>query len=244
MRLTSPSRSIAVAGLASICLLLTGGAAAVAQTPSAGPASYINPDKGMPTENSDVDPSSSCETPDQTDGQTVGTESSGAGNVHNDACLLDASGNNVDAQVAFESSGAGLIFGCPDPDGDGPKTASNTKNRTLCVLSGFEAGGANGAAGDGEYHARLVSGTPGVQTVTFCADPEGDGCSNAAARSSITITWSAASSGTTANSAVPAGGVQTGRALPGSTAPVLPLVSGLALAAILAIALRRNRTSA
>lgn len=244
MTARSRTRLIAAAIFAATGLALVGGfGVAGAQSPKTGPVSYINPDKGMPTANSDVDQASSCETPDQSDSQTVGEESSGAGNLHNDACLFDASGNKVDAQVAFESSGAGLIFGCPDPDGDGPKTASNTKNRTLCVLSGSESGGANGAAGDGEYHARMISGTPGIQTVTFCPDPEGDGCANAAARSSINITWSAAASGTTATTAVPTGGVQTGRALPGSGSPVLPLVSGLALATILGLALRTSASA-
>ncbi len=198
MQFKSRPKLIAVSALLGVWLLVGGllGSAG-AQTPSTGPVSYINPDKGMPTANPDVDQGSSCESPDQSDSQPVGEESSGSGNLHNDACLFDASGNDMDAQVAFESSGAGLIFGCPDPDGDGPKTANNTKNRTLCVLSGFESGGANGAAGDGEYHARMVSGSAGIQTVTFCADPEGDGCGNSTARSSINITWTAAAAGST-----------------------------------------------
>ncbi len=153
------------------------------------PVSYINPDTGAATANPDVDPASECATPDQSDTQTVGDEATGAGNVHNDACLLDAQGANVDAQVAFQSTGVGVISGCPDPDGAGPKTATNTANRTLCVQSGYETGGANGATGDEEYHVRLVSATPGTQTVTFCADPEGDGCANATATSVISVTW-------------------------------------------------------
>ena len=153
------------------------------------PVSYINPDTGAATQNPDVEPGSNCATPDQTDTQTVGDEATGAGNVHNDACLLDALGANVDAQVAFQSTGVGVISACPDPDGAGPKTATNSAGRTLCVQSGFETGGANGAVGDGEYHIRLVSATPGTQTVAFCADPEGDGCANAAATSAITVTW-------------------------------------------------------
>lgn len=178
--------------------LLAGAALAMAGASSAQagilddepmPASYINPDTGMATENPDVDPGSECETPDQSDSQAVGDEAAGTGNVHNDACLFDARGGDVDAQVAFESDGVGIIFGCPDPDGDGPKTATNSADKTRCVQSGFEVGGANGAAGDGEYHIRLVSDTAGTQTVTFCADPEGDGCANATSTDEITVTW-------------------------------------------------------
>jgi LPXTG-motif cell wall-anchored protein len=178
------------------------------------PVSYINPDTGAATANPDVDPASGCVRPDQSDTQTVGEEATGAGNVHNDACLLDAQGANVDAQVAFQSVGVGVISGCPDPDGAGPKTATNSAARTLCVQSGFETGGANGAAGDGEYHIRLVSATPGTQTVTFCADPEGDGCANATATSVITVTWVAAAVATT-TTAPPT-------TAPPTTAPPLP----------------------
>ncbi|MEO6654025.1 MAG: LPXTG cell wall anchor domain-containing protein [Ilumatobacteraceae bacterium] len=167
------------------------------------PVSYINPDTGAATANPDVDPASKCATPDQSDTQTVGNEATGAGNVHNDACLLDGLGANVDAQVAFQSAGVGVISACPDPDGAGPKTATNSTDRKLCVQSGFETGGANGTAGDGEYHIRLVSATPGTQTVTFCADPEGDGCANATTTSTITVTWVAATVVTTTTTVAP-----------------------------------------
>jgi len=122
-------------------------------------------------------------------GVAVGDEASGMGNVHNDACLFDAQGGDVDTQVAWDSTGVGVISACPDPDGDGPKTAMNSADRTRCVQSGFETGGANGPAGDGEYHIRLVSASAGSQDVTFCADPEGDGCANATSTDAINITW-------------------------------------------------------
>ncbi len=187
------AKAFAATIVAGAALAVVGGASPVGAGLEDGPmpASYINPDTGMPTMNADVDPGSECETPDQTDTQTVGDEATGAGNVHNDACLFDAQGGDVDLQVAFESDGVGVISGCPDPDGDGPKTATNSADKTLCVQTGFETGGANGPAGDGEYHIRLVSGTAGLQTVTFCADPEGDGCANAASTDEISVTWTA-----------------------------------------------------
>lgn len=189
MSSTSRVRALALTTFASAALAVAGASPAGAQDPDPVPASYINPDTGMPTQNSDVNPGSECETPDQTDTQAAGDEASGAGNVHNDACLFDAQGGDVDAQVAFQSDGVGVITACPDPDGGGPKTATNSPDRTLCVLSGFEEGGANGAAGDGEYHARITSASAGTQTVTFCADPEGDGCANAGATDAITVNW-------------------------------------------------------
>ncbi len=251
------ARSRRVALAASI---LTGAVLATVGSPTAGaqpadptPASYINPDTGMATENPDVDPGSECETPDQADTQVVGDESTGAGNVHNDACLFDAAGGDVDAQVAWDSSGVGVISACPDPDGDGPKTATNSADRTRCVQSGFEEGGTNGPAGDGEYHIRVVSATEGDQTVTFCADPEGDGCANATATDTIAVTWTAASGsgpaagddngGGPATSAVPRGGVDTGRAATSDGFPLLPVVASLGLLSLAGLAVRRARTT-
>lgn len=256
-------RTQAAAAAASLLVgaaLVVGGAgpagAQVEQTPT--PASYINPDTGAPTENPDVDPASECETPDQADTQTVGDEATGAGNVHNDACLFDAQGMDVDAQVAFESSGVGVISACPDPDGAGPKTATLSPDRQRCVQSGFETGGANGAAGDGEYHARLVSATAGTQTVDFCADPEGDGCADAAATDTIVITWVAAPVSTTTTtvgiggpdstattSAVPRGGVQTGQAPTGADGvPLVPMTIGLVLLAVSGALVVKARSTA
>jgi len=164
------------------------GVEAVAATSA---ASYINPDTGAATENPDVDPASECETPDQSDTQEISPAGEVTNNVHNDACLFDDSGADVDAQVSFESSGVGVISGCPDPDGEGPKTATN--DGTTCTLSGYQE---TGMAGDFEYHARLNSEVAGTQTVVFCADPEGNRCEDAVLSNTITITWVAAAAAT------------------------------------------------
>lgn len=189
--------------------LLASSAAAQSATPR--PIAYINPDKGMATENPNVAASSECETPVQSDTQPLGDEASGAGNVHVDACLFDASDMRVDMQAAFTVSGVGTISGCPDPDKEGPQTATKTGN--TCVLSNFEAD-------NSELHVRVVSATAGLQTVTFCADPEGNGCADADATSTVRVTWGA-----------PTGGVATG----GSTDNGLPLApAAVALAAFAA----------
>ena len=160
------------------------GQLALSTAPATTASSYINPDTGAATANPNVNANSSCETPDQTDTQQVSPAGSTANNVHNDACLFDALGFDVDAQVSFDSSGVGVISGCPDPDGAGPKTATNSGTR--CTLSGYQE---TGAMGDFEYHARLNSQVPGTQTVVFCLDPEGNGCADATIKSSITIVW-------------------------------------------------------
>lgn len=152
-------------------------------------SSYINPDNGAATENENVDDDSSCETPDQDDTQTVSSAGGTENNVHNDACLFDALGFEVDAQVSFESSGVGVISACPDPDGDGLKTATLSGDGLTCTLSGYQE---TGMAGDFEYHARLNSEVAGTQTVVFCDDPEGNGCDDATISDTITITWVAA----------------------------------------------------
>jgi hypothetical protein len=149
--------------------------------------SYVNPDTGLATANPDVNAGSSCATPDQADSQQVSPSGTTTNNVHNDACLFDAVGFDVDAQVSFESSGVGVISACPDPDGGGGKTATNSGTR--CTQTGYQE---TGAAGDFEYHARANSTVAGVQTITFCADPNGNGCADATISDAITITWTAA----------------------------------------------------
>lgn len=149
---------------------------------------YINPDTGLATENPNVDPASSCETPQQTDTQAISPAGEVTNNVHTDACLFDDLGLAVDTQASFQVSGVGVISACPDPDGDGPKTATLSGDALICTLSGYqESGGA--MAGDFEYHVRTNSEVAGEQTVTFCVDPEGNGCGDATVADANTITW-------------------------------------------------------
>lgn len=171
------------------------------------PVAYINPDTGKDTENPGVPQSSECEAPAQSDTMALGDEGTGTGNVHVDACLFDGN-QRVDTQAAFEVSGVGVISGCPDADMNGPKTATKTGNQ--CLQGGFEAD-------NSEYHVRVVSSSAGVQQVRFCADPEGNGCSDAQDVSTVRITWGA-----------PVGGVAAGGSAPQGTGNV-----GLALLALL-----------
>lgn len=205
-----------------------------AQTAPASAVSYVNGDGG---ENPDVEASSSCETPDQNDMQPTGDVASGENNVHNDACLLDADGNKIDTAAAFEIVGPAQFSACPDPDGDGPKTATNQGN--ICLLSGFEADNM-------EYHARFVGTGTGIVQVTFCADPENNGCSDATVSDLVIATFQgdasgavsapadpAASSGAaeTAAPATPTGAVAAGEAPAGSDGlPLLPVAAAGALA--------------
>jgi hypothetical protein len=189
------------------------------------PVAYVNPDSGKETENPGVAAGSGCESADQSDTMELGDEGTGSGNVHVDACLFDGD-TRVDTQAAFEVSGVGVISGCPDADKDGPKTA--TKSGSTCVHTGFETD-------DLEYHVRVVSATAGVQTVSFCADPEGNGCSDAESTSTVRITWGA-----------PQGGVAAGGGLPapaGSTAVALLALGAAGTAAVAARAAGLGRAS-
>ena len=177
-----------------------------AQPAGVRPVAYINPDTGKPTENPGVAVGSECESPVQADTMALGDEASGAGNVHVDACLFDGA-QRVDAQAAFDVSGVGVVSACPDADKEGPKTAVKSDNR--CLQEGFEQD-------NSEYHVRVVSATAGVQTVSFCADPEGNGCADAGDVSTVRITWGA-----------PRGGVAAGGSAPASGQPVA--LVGLAL---------------
>jgi hypothetical protein len=154
-------------------------------------SSYINPDTGAATANADVKATSECEQPDRTDRQTVSPTGTTTNNVHNDACLFDRAGNRVSGPATFEATGAGGISACPDPDGAGPEFSvlsdTNGDGQTdRCFQSAYQT---KGIDGDLEYHARLNSTTPGRQRVTFCADPEQNGCGDARVRSRITIRW-------------------------------------------------------
>ena len=157
------------------------------------PVAYINPDTGKPTENPGVSASSECESPDQSDTMALGDESTGSGNVHVDACLFNGS-ERVDTTAAFETTGVGVVSACPDADKEGPKTA--TKSADSCLQGGYEAA-------NKEYHVRVVSATAGLQTVRFCADPEGNGCADAESVSTVRIQWGAPSGGVAAGGGLP-----------------------------------------
>lgn len=158
-------------------------------------ASYINSDGGA---NRNVDPSSSCSTPDQYDRQRISSKSSGNPgdrNVHNDACFLDMNGNKADGPASFQSFGAGYISACPDPDGTGPKYAilrdTNGDGRTdLCFQSGYQESTIPGTAGDEEFHARVNKNTgEGRQYVVWCSDADADGCSDEDVADRIAVRW-------------------------------------------------------
>jgi hypothetical protein len=185
------SRLSAVVAVGALALLPAAPALAVGERPVA----YINPDTGKETENPGVAESSECESPVQSDTMALGDEATGTGNVHVDACLFDGS-TRVDTKAAFEVTGVGVVAACPDADKEGPKTA--TKSDDQCLQDGFEEA-------NSEYHVRVVSATAGVQTVRFCADPEGNGCSDAESTSTVRITWGAPSGGVAAGGGLPAG---------------------------------------
>ncbi|CAN5895092.1 hypothetical protein BH24CHL4_BH24CHL4_18400 [soil metagenome] len=150
-------------------------------------SSYINPDTGAATENTDVDPDSSCFSPDQDDSQALSPPGTAKNNVHNDACFLDDRGDKVDGPASFESSGVGFISACPDPDGAGPKVAMLSPDRLRCFQSGYQE---KGMAGDEEFLARLNNDSdPGQQVVVWCADANNNGCSDESNKSTITIDW-------------------------------------------------------
>jgi hypothetical protein len=151
------------------------------------PASYINPDTGLATENPNVNRNSECRTPDQADRQIVSAPGTTTKNVHNDACLF-RDGKRFDGMVSFEIRGAGTFNACPDPDGSGPKTAAVKRNGKWCAQTGYQE---KNMAGDLEYHARINhTGRPDTRTiVTFCHDPEGNGCRDARLTDTIAIEW-------------------------------------------------------
>ncbi len=171
---------------------LGGGVAGAAEGVPARASSYINPDVGQATANPDVSADSDCGNPDQVDIQRIGTT-----NVHNDACLFTANApigadeSDVDAPASFQLLGVGSIVACPDPDATGPKTArlrdTNGDGRNdLCSQSGFQS---RGTDGDREYHARLLSTTPGAQVVLFCHDPDSNGCLDESVVTHSVVVW-------------------------------------------------------
>jgi Zn ribbon nucleic-acid-binding protein len=157
-------------------------------------SSYINRDTGMATENPDVEQGSNCANPDRSDNQQLSTTGTTNRNVHNDACLFAGSRetvSTVDGPATFESTGVGVISACPDPDGAGPKTATLSGDGKRCHQTGYQE---KGTPGDLEFHVRLNnSTTPGEQRVTFCSDPDTDGCADETVKQTITINWQAGS---------------------------------------------------
>lgn len=212
-------RTRAVAGLA-LAAGLGLSALALSPTPASAagerPVAYINPDTGKATENGGVLLESECATPDQRDTMSLGDEATGMNNVHVDACLFNGS-TRVDTQAAFDTTGVGVVTGCPDADMTGPKVATKSANR--CLQGGYEQA-------NKEYHVRVTSATAGLQTVRFCADPEGNGCADATGGvSTVRINWG-----------VPSGAVDAGGSEGLPTAPVAVAVSAL-LAGLVATAL-------
>jgi hypothetical protein len=158
---------------------------------------YVRADAGLATFNPDVNPSSSCATPDYDDIQTNSAPGTVANNVHVDACLFSSAApitamvSDVDTAVTYEIFGAGTISACPDPDGAGPKTSvrhDHNGDGTFehCHQSGYQSAG----TGALEYHARINNTTGGGQTrVLFCADPDQDGCGDESVRNQVAIGW-------------------------------------------------------
>lgn len=148
--------------------------------------SYINPDTGLPTENPNVKRNSECRTPDQTDRQELSDPGSTNNNVHNDACLT-RNGKRFDGKASFEIKGVGEFSVCPDPDGAGPKTSAIKNNGKRCYMTGYQE---TGMDGDDEYHARINNTMKrGESNVTFCFDPDDNGCGDANVKDSILIKW-------------------------------------------------------
>ena len=165
--------------------------------------SYINPDTGAATANPDVNPGSSCATPDQYDMQKFSDPGAANRNVHNDACFLDGRGAKVGKGIGatYELRGVGFISACPDPDGAGPEfrrlTDTNGDGRNdRCVQSSYQDLGALGVAdvaGDFEYHARINNNTAttGTSDVRWGLDRDLNGLDYRGINDDIRIAWSA-----------------------------------------------------
>ena len=193
-------RSVSGSIMFALCLGSTAVSFAWGDTSGPGKAvSYINPDTGAATANPNVDSDSSCSRPDQHDTQRLSDPNTTNRNVHNDACFFGdgwrdsgAAGTKLDAPATFESRGVGVISACPDPDGAGPKVAvlsdTNGDGRMdRCLQSGYQE---KGIAGDQEFPARLnTTTTPGDQYVTWCYDPDRNGCSDESVKDRSVIKW-------------------------------------------------------
>lgn len=155
--------------------------------------SYINRDAGMPSRNDSIPPTSSCASPTRHDLRQHLSPSRGVdNNVHNDACLLDRDGREVDGRATFESYGVGYISACPDPDDAGPKTATlsdrdDDGRADRCVQSGYQD---KGLPGDRQFHARFNSRSlTGLQSIRWCYDRGALGCHDDTIQDHITIRW-------------------------------------------------------
>lgn len=176
--------------------LASSGPAIGAHTTAVRATAYVRNDANLPTFNPDVNPNSSCATPDYDDVQPVSAPGSTANNVHVDACLFSSAApagatvSDVDTAVTYEIFGAGTISGCPDPDGAGPKTSVRHDHNgdgafEHCHQSGYQSSG----TGALEYHARVNSTGAGQTRVLFCADADQDGCLDESVRSQVAIGW-------------------------------------------------------
>ncbi|MDP9067973.1 MAG: hypothetical protein M3N53_06470 [Actinomycetota bacterium] len=202
--------------IAGLTIVMTLGVAVSSASGAGAPVravAYINPDSGAATENSNVNPTSDCEAPDQRDRQRLSAKGTSDRNVHVDACLSDTQGQAFDGTATFASRGAGSISACPDPDQvvaqapqvmNGPRVAylhdHNSDGRNdHCHQTGYQM---KDAAGDDEYHVRVNDDTEaGRQTVTFCFDPQqdpaadasgqpqGHGCRDTDVKSRVIIRW-------------------------------------------------------
>lgn len=197
-------RAVLAVGASALCVasLAVAGPAGAGHAPAPARAqAYIRADSGLATFNPDVNPNSSCATPDQDDLQQLSDPGSTARNVHVDACLFSAAAgpnaslSDVDVPATYELFGVGTISACPDPDGAGPKTSvrhdhDGDGNFEHCHQSGYQS---TQSPGNFEYHARVNnSSRPGQTRVLFCYDPNQDGCLDERVVSQVAIGWTPA----------------------------------------------------
>lgn len=189
-----------------------GGSGSYGERPSKA-VSYINRDAGAATENTNISSNSSCFSPDRFDESqklsSLASGNPGDRNVHNDACFFgssysgsyggSSSSQKINGPATFVSLGVGYISACPDPDDrtltggtNGPEIAfaqdrNNDGRIDFCFQSSYQK---KGIAGDKEFHARLNNNsTPGEQNVTWCYDPDRNGCSDERVKNAIRVNW-------------------------------------------------------